>query len=221
LNISSYRYDPPKLPGSRQIQKLTQNSANKYDRSHVIETGTKFDIVEGRTSSTAILEKGDPVVDCIRLRAAHFQGKSNATDIESLNVVRYEKTQKFDYHFDWFPELPREEIDAWDRWTSFFVFLDADGTVGGTTHFPNVRMPEDTDAGLCEYIECEKGLRSLAVKPIAGNAVFWVNRLPGGKGDKRSLHSGRPVLDGTKIGMNIWTSALARDLYVDETNKVF
>ena len=93
--------------------------------------------------------------------------------------------------------------------------------MGGTTHFPKVRAPENRDKEMCRYVECAEGVQSLAVKPVVGNAVFWVNRFPSGKGDQRSVHAGKEVMQGTKNGMNIWTSERAKDMFVDEMDKEF
>ncbi|CAK7225371.1 hypothetical protein SBRCBS47491_005866 [Sporothrix bragantina] len=47
----------------------------------------------------------------------------------------------------------------------------------------------------------------LAFRPIAGNALFWVNLFANGTGDGRTLHAGLPVGEGTKTAMNIWPRA--------------
>lgn len=46
----------------------------------------------------------------------------------------------------------------------------------------------------------------LTVNPIAGSALFWVNLHADGMGDERMLHAGLPVPDGSKTGLNIWTT---------------
>ncbi|CAK7203873.1 hypothetical protein SEUCBS139899_006623 [Sporothrix eucalyptigena] len=44
----------------------------------------------------------------------------------------------------------------------------------------------------------------LAFRPMAGNALFWINLFANGTGDGRTLHAGLPVGEGTKTAMNIW-----------------
>ena len=44
----------------------------------------------------------------------------------------------------------------------------------------------------------------LAFRPVAGNALFWVNLRPDGTGDERTNHAGLPLVDGLKTAMNIW-----------------
>jgi prolyl 4-hydroxylase len=45
----------------------------------------------------------------------------------------------------------------------------------------------------------------LTFRAIEGSAVFWKNLDEKGRGDRRTLHAGLPVQNGTKIGLNIWT----------------
>ncbi|KAL1843840.1 hypothetical protein VTJ49DRAFT_7191 [Mycothermus thermophilus] len=44
----------------------------------------------------------------------------------------------------------------------------------------------------------------LAFRPVAGNAIFWVNLHPNGTGDMRTMHAGLPLESGRKTAMNIW-----------------
>lgn len=66
-------------------------------------------------------------------------------------------------------------------------------------------QPGLEDWGESEEDAAEKSKGGVAVKPIAGNAVFWVNFKNDGTGIHETLHAGEPVVTGTKIGMNIWT----------------
>lgn len=62
-----------------------------------------------------------------------------------------------------------------------------------------------TQSPLPIWREHENG--GMAFRPIAGNALFWVNMFPNGTGDTRTLHAGLPVGEGTKTAMNIWPRA--------------
>jgi prolyl 4-hydroxylase len=42
-------------------------------------------------------------------------------------------------------------------------------------------------------------------KPIAGNAVFWVNLREDGSGWEETWHKGCEVVEGEKVGLNIWS----------------
>ncbi|KAL2271363.1 hypothetical protein VTJ83DRAFT_734 [Remersonia thermophila] len=50
--------------------------------------------------------------------------------------------------------------------------------------------------------EHEEG--GLAFRPVAGNAIFWVNLHTNGTGDMRTVHAGLPLGSGRKTAMNIW-----------------
>jgi len=113
----------------------------------------------------------------------------------------------------------------WNRIASFFVFVKNRGVRGGETYFPHIKgsnlhgldplstaivMQNEKEykgkpknkGGVEKVREHEKG--GLAFKPIEGNALFWVNLMPDGTGDKRVLHAGLPLESGSKVGMNIW-----------------
>ena len=55
------------------------------------------------------------------------------------------------------------------------------------------------------YDEMGQEVERVEVLPIVGNAVFWWNLDPDGVGDDDTMHAGTPVINGTKIGLNIWT----------------
>jgi prolyl 4-hydroxylase len=90
--------------------------------------------------------------------------------------------------------------------SSFFAFLLSNCT-GGTTAFTRLARPEAPE--WCDVLQCydEKGeeVERVEVLPIVGNAVFWWNLDPDGVGDDDTMHAGTPVVNGTKIGLNIWT----------------
>ena len=119
-------------------------------------------------------------------------------------------------------ESPRwatdETLRKWNRIASFFVILQ-DNCTGGETYFPYVQPvskqdghERGADAGDAEHWKWsdrdpawrkhEDG--GVAFRPIAGNAVFWVNLHANGTGDKRTMHAGLPVGSGLKTAMNIW-----------------
>jgi prolyl 4-hydroxylase len=70
---------------------------------------------------------------------------------------------------------------------------------GSTAHSDKLQSPPPI------WREHEKG--GMAFRPIAGNALFWVNLFANGTGDTRTLHAGLPVGKGTKTAMNIWPRA--------------
>jgi len=155
-----------------------------------------------RSASSAFLPPEDEVVTCIRQRAIDFNAFLDVDDIAPLQLVRYTKKQAINMHYDW---RPYTEVDDRNRHfktlSSFFVYLDANCT-GGGTYFPRLHSPS-TIADSERFSTGEDG-HGITFQPIVGNAVFWVNMHSNGTGDERTLHAGLPVIEGTKIGMNVW-----------------
>jgi hypothetical protein len=108
------------------------------------------------------------------------------------------------------------------------VWVDAaDGLEGGGTEFPLLRgvddegeeEEEDKDGGRwCELVECGSGANAtseegggagggegLVFKVKPGNAVYWENFRPDGRGYEETWHAGMPVKKGVKVGLNIWS----------------
>lgn len=165
-----------------------------------------------RTSWSAGLPVDVDVVRCVLDRAQDFMGTMLSTgkdEMGSPQLVRYKPKQKFDLHFDWYPTpqkpYPPEERDRkWNRPASFFAILE-DECTEGETYFPHLQAVSPqlrTAEGHFPWREHEKG--GLAFKPIAGNALFWVNLFANGTGDERTRHAGLPVKEGRKTAMNIW-----------------
>jgi prolyl 4-hydroxylase len=95
---------------------------------------------------------------------------------------------------------------AGNRISSFFVYLHAD-CAGGRTVFPSVPRPPGPE--WCDALQCQNEtggeVTRVEIKPEVGRAVFWYNLDVDGQVDGKTLHAGMPVINGTKIGMNIWT----------------
>jgi prolyl 4-hydroxylase len=95
------------------------------------------------------------------------------------------------------------------RVSSFMAWL-GDECTGGGTHFPRLAKLGGSSREWCRFVECggegeEEGEREGVVfKPVKGNAVYWENFRPDGRGYEESWHAGLPVLSGEKIGLNIW-----------------
>lgn len=91
------------------------------------------------------------------------------------------------------------------------VYVDAQ-CEGGGTEFPRIEMPQGETGRWCEFLECgeDVGGTGVTFKPITGNAVFWVNLRPDGRGYEETWHAGSPVTRGSKVGLNIWSWGSAR-----------
>lgn len=160
---------------------------------------------KSRTSWSAGLPASDPAAQCVISRAETFMGamlSPGKDEIGPPQLVRYSEGQKFDLHYDWYPR-PQLAGDRrkWNRPASFFAVLE-DGCEGGETWFPNVTAAAEQRHGMGDlWREHDEG--GLAFKPVAGNALFWVN-MKDGVGDERTRHAGLPVKGGMKTAMNIW-----------------
>ena len=159
-----------------------------------------------RLSSASRKEQLNSRVMCRWLTWKTYKLSSTSHDLHS-SLIRYTEKQKFGEHFDWFDPLKPDSIGPpGNRVSSFFVYLLAD-CKGGTTMFPEVWRPEGQE--WCTDLKCneENGqeVRWLEVLPKVGTAIFWHNLDPRGMVDKKTLNAGSAVINGTKIGLNIWT----------------
>ena len=170
---------------------------------------------QSRTSWSAPLPGDDRVVQCVLARAERFMGTLMAPGRDEMGVaqmVRYTPGQKFDLHYDWFQRPRLKDGDngrqrVYNRVATFFVILQENCTEG-ETYFPHIKPISSQvrgDVGARVWREHEEG--GMAFKPIAGNALFWVNLMSNGTGDSRVLHAGLPVKSGMKTAMNIWPRA--------------
>jgi len=86
------------------------------------------------------------------------------------------------------------------------------------TEFPRIKMPNVQKGRWCEFLECGNNRpdgeygddTGVTFKPIKGNAIFWENLGPDGRGYEQTFHAGLPVKSGTKVGLNIWSWGPAR-----------
>jgi prolyl 4-hydroxylase len=114
-----------------------------------------------------------------------------------MQIVRYAQSDHVSYHYDW--DIP---FDGNKRETSFFVYLEANCTGGGTSFAKLKPRPEPE---WCEFVDCGRADGGVTFKPIVGNAIFWDNLHSTGAGREDTLHAGLAVSSGNKSGLNIWT----------------
>ena len=188
----------------------------KISEPHFAQSGITFNDLKSRIdidirNSLSAVPERDAIVRDIENRALAFQGPTVPGPLEQLKVVRYHEQGKLSYHHDWFDDIGARKRGR-NRHSSFFVYLEANCT-GGGTHFPYLRLPEKKGRW-CEFIDCDiEDGAGVIFKPIRGNAVFWQNLRNNGSGHDGVLHSGLPVESGVKTGMNIWTlTAKATDI---------
>ena len=148
-----------------------------------------------RTSSQTWLQREtSPVVAGIMDRILAITGFA-ASSAEQLQILRYEKSQKYDAHNDYFD--PRMYgAQKTNRALTAYLYL-SDVEEGGETQFPRA----DGKPPTFDYASCNRGLR---VRPRKGQAAFFYDMKPNGELDASSLHGGCPVKRGTKWGGTLW-----------------
>jgi len=142
-----------------------------------------------RTSTTAMLggRHDDAVVTRIRERISRFSGYS-VDLIEPLQVVRYERGQKYEGHHDFFDVCDLEDkLTNGRRQLTFLIYL--------------VGMPEGENGGGTRFPEL-----NLEVMPEQGSAIVFNDCFDNGEEDGRSLHAGQPPLNPAtvKYAINGW-----------------
>ncbi|AEO70596.1 uncharacterized protein THITE_2055322 [Thermothielavioides terrestris NRRL 8126] len=204
---------------------LLETAEPRFAPSEVTKHG-RHQRTRDRTSSSAGLPRDDPAVMCVLNRTRSFLGtmlRDGWDEMGPPQLVRYTTGQRFNVHHDWY-EVPQWAADGsnrkWNRVASFFAILQDDCT-GGETYFPYAKpitrpSPRGERMWLGERRKTHKGAHEeeplwrehedggLAFRPVAGNAIFWVNLHANGTGDRRTMHAGLPLDSGLKTAMNIW-----------------
>ena len=134
----------------------------------------EYTVSKTRTSHSATLPKHATLVQNIAEKCSTYSGYDKE-QLEELQVVHYEKGQKFDFHHDSNPPL--------NRICTILVYLNDVEDYEGLTTFPYV---------------------GYAVAPKKGRAVIWYNFKDNGEYDIRAGHVGSPVTKGEKWALNIW-----------------
>lgn len=212
LDTNFMPWRPPSHPCSCESTHVTDiyHSEDKFEPS-TVSTGADTSIQKTiRHSEVALIDRDD-MVRCIEHRARSFQGWRPDLHIERLRTQRYGQGGHYVHHYDWSGANRKA-----DRVSTFMVYVDADCD-GGGTEFPRIPMPDVADGKWCRFLECKEGeidgkkpKMGVTFKPMKGNAVFWENLRPDGRGYEETWHAGLPLLSGTKVGLNIWSWGPAR-----------
>lgn len=144
--------------------------------------------IEGRTSESSPVPRGcDDIVKAIERRMCTLAGLPYEY-METMQVVRYKKGQKYNAHYDFFQ---LNNNSRRQRTLTIFVYLQSvSDSCGGGTIFHNVKN--------------EQGEKT-RFKPASGDALMWSNRQPNGEVEPMTLHSGEEVTcDEIKYGLNVW-----------------
>ncbi|GAB9472981.1 Prolyl 4-hydroxylase subunit alpha-1 [Globisporangium polare] len=158
-----------------------------------------------RTSTTYFLPSSShPLMADIDRRTADLV-KVPQSHQEYVQVLRYEPTQKYDHHLDFFSVANHQqsphvlesiEYGHKNRMITVFWYM-SDVPKGGHTIFPRAGgLPPPASMK-----DCSKGLK---VPPRKRKVIVFYSMLPNGEGDPLSLHGGCPVEEGTKYSGNKW-----------------
>ncbi|PPJ56344.1 hypothetical protein CBER1_00720 [Cercospora berteroae] len=187
-----------------EVEHLIEKSSQKWTTSTIFNAGVENIDPQIRKSEKAAIDR-DNVVQCIEQRALEFQGWPKETFIERLWTQRYNVSGHYSLHYDWAISSRGSR-----RVSSFMVYLK-DECRGGGTNFPRIERRSDGEDGRkwCRFIDCDEssseGVEGVTFVPRKASAVFWANFDDEGRGYKETIHSGMPVLEGQKIGLNIWS----------------
>ncbi|KAG2726186.1 hypothetical protein I3843_01G098300 [Carya illinoinensis] len=165
--------------------------------STVVDTKTGKGIKSGvRTSSGMFLspeEKKYPMIQAIEKRISVYS-QVPVENGELIQVLRYEKSQYYKPHHDYFSDTFNVKRGG-QRIATILMYL-SDNVEGGETYFPMAGSGECSCGG--------KMVKGLSVKPNKGDAVlFWSMGLDG-ESDPNSIHGGCEVLAGEKWSATKW-----------------
>jgi prolyl 4-hydroxylase len=157
-----------------------------------------------RTSQTTFLgANNDEILQDIDYRTASLV-RIPRNHQEPVQVLRYEETEKYSAHMDWFdPKLYQNDKNTLNligngrrnRMVTVFWYL-SNVEMGGETVFPrfNGRKEQSSD-------DCNGGLK---VKPEKGKVIIFYSMKHDGTPDTNSLHGACPVKIGIKWAANKW-----------------
>jgi len=137
-----------------------------------------------RSSQSAHVGKHrDEIVSRVEDKAINYM-KSDIDKLEPLQVVVYEKGQKYNPHYDFFTPDSPDVKKRGNRNKTILVYLnDVPEEAGGATFFPKI---------------------NLRVQPKSLDAIYFEN-MNNNELDYNTLHAGEPILtDVKKFAINIW-----------------
>lgn len=143
------------------------------------------------SSSTFFIRSETSVHSALEVRARSL---SRFQQIEGLQLVRYQRSQHYSPHYDYFQYTKGQALgilNEGQRTATLFLYLnDVPVVAEGETVFPR--------------------MMNLRIRPRRNAAAFWYNVMLNGYEDLASLHGGLPVKSGReqqieKYAVNFWT----------------
>merc|ERR1712013_16698 len=161
-----------------------------------------------RTSTTHWLRTSDATTQRIKRHCSALLHIPSVNQ-ELIQALRYEATQQYDSHWDYFdPKLyegtamEKKIRGGRNRVATLFWYM-SDVEEGGWTYFPRSgELPNPRSYKLKQISDCGDGLK---VQPRKGAVILFYSMKPDGSVDPLSLHGACPVgEDNVKWGANIW-----------------
>ena len=172
----------PRFISERVCDWLIERARGRLERARVYDVRRQTDIVdESRTNSFAVFNamEADLVHLMVQTRMSIGCGQP-VSHMEASTVLHYAVGQTIGHHYDFVdPADPGQAEDVRTRGhrvATFLIYLN-DGYQGGETVFPRIEVSH-------------AGQR--------GEGLLFVNTLPDGQPDLRTLHSGEPPTQGEK-----------------------
>eukprot|EP00208_Stichococcus_sp_RCC1054_P005213 CAMPEP_0206139930 /NCGR_PEP_ID=MMETSP1473-20131121/7815_1 /ASSEMBLY_ACC=CAM_ASM_001109 /TAXON_ID=1461547 /ORGANISM="Stichococcus sp, Strain RCC1054" /LENGTH=364 /DNA_ID=CAMNT_0053533881 /DNA_START=282 /DNA_END=1376 /DNA_ORIENTATION=- len=169
-------------------------------QSTVVGADKKPKTAKDRTSFGTFLRRNfDPIVSRLEQRLADWTQLPVLMQ-EDMQILRYGVGQFYGAHFD-------SLIEVSPRVATVLIYL-ADTEEGGETAFP--QDSQWADPALAErygpFSDCAQG--HVAFKPKKGAALLFYSVQPDMDRDESSMHTGCPVVKGTKWSATKWIHSL-------------
>jgi hypothetical protein len=172
----------PNFVSERVCHWLIERAHGRLERARVYDVRRQADVVDdSRTNSFAVFNamEVDLVHLLVQTRMAAGCGQP-VRHMEASTVLHYAVGETIGYHYDFVdpadPGHAEEVRRRGNRVATFLVYLN-DGYEGGETVFPRI------------------GVRHAGRR---GDGLLFVNTLPDGQANVRTLHSGEPPTRGEK-----------------------
>eukprot|EP00873_Tetraselmis_striata_P024219 jgi/Tetstr1/444483/TSEL_032364.t1 len=152
-----------------------------------------------RTSKGAFLPRRlDPTITAIEQRVARLTHLPPVHS-EDIQVLKYMDGQKYSAHYD------SKQVSGSRRMITVLMYL-SDVEEGGETAFPKAAAQEKyldpAVQGAGRWSACAEG--HVATRPKKGDALLFFSLHPDLRQDVYSLHTGCPVIAGTKWSATAW-----------------
>lgn len=205
------RYDliPEALASLAEVPEINLRRSLNYDALTRLVHDLNLSLSSSKSPAHAVhhfLQRSKkPLEDfsraAISLAAYYFEGEGNGKASQlAKTYFRFDHQLEQDI-LDYIPFVLKPSVEVNRHVTVLPILRDAEE--GGHTAFPHSTSDLGIPPGSGETIaECRKGL---IVKPTAGQALMFYNRLPTGEKDPLSEHAGCSVQKGEKYAANCFT----------------